>query len=185
LKNKGFLKQFWKNKKMIGAMAPSSRFLAQKMTDNIDFAKAKVIVEMGPGTGVFTKIVMRKMNQDTKLVVFELNEVFYKRLKKGIQDDRVILIHDSAENLSDYLEQHALQKADYILSSLPLSNFEEELKTTLLHTIEGSLAAHGSFIQYQYSLDAKKMLQSIFHSVEVSFTPLNIPPAFIYTCQKK
>jgi phospholipid N-methyltransferase len=44
---KSFLKQFWKEKKMVGAMAPSSRFLAKKMLENIDFSNAKVLVELG------------------------------------------------------------------------------------------------------------------------------------------
>jgi len=93
---KGFLKQFWKEKKMVGAMAPSSRFLAKKMLKNIDFNSEKVIVELGPGTGVFTKEIIQKMAPDAHLLVFELNDNFYKALKKSIHDERVILIHDTA-----------------------------------------------------------------------------------------
>lgn len=47
---KSFIRQFWKEKKMIGAMAPSSRFLAAKMVKVIDFKTANVIIELGPGT---------------------------------------------------------------------------------------------------------------------------------------
>jgi phosphatidylethanolamine/phosphatidyl-N-methylethanolamine N-methyltransferase len=50
---KSFIKQFWAEKKMVGSMTPSSRFLTQKMLKNIDFKKVKLIVELGPGTGVF------------------------------------------------------------------------------------------------------------------------------------
>jgi phospholipid N-methyltransferase len=50
-----FLKQYIKNPRMIGAVLPSSRNLARKMIEDIDFEKAECIVEYGPGTGVFTK----------------------------------------------------------------------------------------------------------------------------------
>ena len=52
---KSFLKSFWAEKKMVGSMTPSSRFLMDKMLKNIDFKKSKLIVELGPGTGVFTE----------------------------------------------------------------------------------------------------------------------------------
>jgi phospholipid N-methyltransferase len=61
-------------------MIPSSRFLATKMLRNIPFDKAKVIVELGPGTGIFTEKIMQRLNPDTHLVVIELNDVFYQNL---------------------------------------------------------------------------------------------------------
>ena len=96
-KKKSFIQQFWKEKKMVGAMAPSSRFLAEKMLQNINFHSAQVLIELGPGTGVFTDKILKKMRPDAKLLVFELNDNFYNSLKNRITDSRVILIHDSAE----------------------------------------------------------------------------------------
>ena len=49
-----FLSQYITNPRSIGAVLPSSKFLADKMVESIDFKKAKYIVEYGPGTGVFT-----------------------------------------------------------------------------------------------------------------------------------
>ena len=75
-KKTAFLKQFWQEKKMVGAMSPSSKYLAHKMLRNIDFKKAKVIIELGPGTGIFTKKILEFMQPDAKLLVFELNDTF-------------------------------------------------------------------------------------------------------------
>ena len=50
-----FLHEFIKHPKHTGAIAPSSKILAKKMVDVIDFNKAKCIVELGPGTGVLRK----------------------------------------------------------------------------------------------------------------------------------
>ena len=90
---RSFIRNFWKERKMVGAMAPSSKYLAKKMLERIDFSTAKVIVELGPGTGVFTRKILQKLSPDGILLVFELNDSFMNMLKKEFKDPRVILIH--------------------------------------------------------------------------------------------
>ncbi len=179
-----FLKQFWKQKKMIGAMAPSSRFLASKMLQNVDLNAAKVLVELGPGTGVFTHEIIEKMPKSCTLLVFELNEDFVNNLQKSIADDRVHIIHDSAAKIQDYLNEYALDKADAIISSLPLANFPKDLRLEILQASYNALKKGGNYIQFQYSLQSKKQINAVFDKVTIDFTPLNFPPAFIYTCEK-
>src|SRR6185437_14229458 len=53
-----FLNQFRNTPRSIGAIAPSSRQLAEAMIAPIDFKAAKVIVEFGPGTGVMTGAIV-------------------------------------------------------------------------------------------------------------------------------
>jgi phospholipid N-methyltransferase len=182
-KKKSFLKQFWHEKKMVGAMAPSSRFLSKKMLKNVNFETAKVIIELGPGTGVFTDEILRVLHPDAILLVFELNDSFFEQLKQRITDKRVRLIHDSAEKMADYLALNNLGQADIVLSSLPLSNFPKNLRNTILETSVKSLKPNGLYIQFQYSLQSKKAISNYFSTIDVQFTPLNFPPAFVYTCK--
>ena len=49
-----FINEF-KKENRIGAIAPSSKFLAKKMMKEIDFSKDLNIIELGPGNGVFTE----------------------------------------------------------------------------------------------------------------------------------
>ncbi|MFD6511434.1 hypothetical protein [Bacillus sp. NPDC060175] len=44
------------NPKSVGAALSSSKFLEDKMIEEIDLKKAYYIVEYGPSTGVFTEI---------------------------------------------------------------------------------------------------------------------------------
>lgn len=179
-----FLKQFWSEKKMVGSMIPSSRYLAKKMLQNVNFKKARVIVELGPGTGIFTRKILEQMSEDTKLFVFELNDQFFQRLQEEIQDERLVLIHDSAEHIQKYLNDAGFLNADYVISSLPLTNFPNKLKETILKAAHHCLKNEGKFIQFQYSLNSKKILETQFDDTNIMFTPLNFPPAFIYTCSK-
>ena len=181
---KTFLKQFLKEKKMVGSIRPSSRFLTEKMLENVDFNSVKVIVELGPGTGVFTEKIIEKMADDAILLVFELNDNFFNLLKSTINDKRVILIHDSAEKIDEYLMLNNLHKADTVISSLPFANFPVELRDSIISKSHQVLSNSGKFIQFQYSIQSKKILKDIYSSVSISFTPLNFPPAFVYTCIK-
>jgi phospholipid N-methyltransferase len=182
---RSFIKQFWKEKKMVGAMAPSSRFLAQKMLQHIDFESARVVIELGPGTGVFTDRILEKMHPDAKLLVFELNDNFCNSLKKRITDPRAVIIHDSAEKIEEYLNAEGLDKADVVISSLPLANFPSALRQSILEASKRSLNASGKYIQFQYSLQSKKHIKKTFGNVDIDFTPFNFPPAFVYTCHQK
>ena len=177
-----FIKQFFKDKKMVGAVAPSTRFLGEKMVANIDFSKDRLFVELGPGTGVFTDIILAKMTPDSKLLVFELNDNFCQRLKKRITDPRAEIIHDSAEFISKYLPKDT--KVDTVISSLPLMVFPEELRLSVVKEASEVIKKNGKYIQFQYSLQSKKLLEATYKSVSVKFTMKNFPPAFVYTCLK-
>ena len=60
------------------------------MLDHLDFSSAEFVVELGPGTGVFTDRIIEKLGKDTNLLVIELNDTFYKDLKNRITDKRYI-----------------------------------------------------------------------------------------------
>lgn len=181
---KSFLRNFWKEKKMVGAMSPSSRFLAKKMLESIDFQKARVIVELGPGTGVFTRRMLEQLRPDGIMLVFELNDSFMTMLQKEFKDPRVHLIHDSAEKIGEYLEKHGLKEADAVVSSLPLANFPDELRSRILKESHKVMNDQSLYVQFQYSLNAKKAIKALFRSVDITFTAVNFPPAFVYTCRK-
>lgn len=181
-KNK-FITEVFKSGGTIGALSPSSSFLAEKMLKPIHFDEAKCIVEFGPGTGVFTTKLLEKMSPDSKLLAFEINPVFLEELKT-IQDDRLIVINDSAEKIDHYLTLHHLEKADYIVSSLPFAMIPDEVVDAILKNSIEALAPKGKYIQFQYSLNALSKLKAIYSKVKINFTFLNLPPAFVFTCSK-
>ncbi|MFT5601347.1 MAG: phosphatidylethanolamine/phosphatidyl-N-methylethanolamine N-methyltransferase [Flavobacteriales bacterium] len=181
-KGSGFLREFIRERKTVGALYPSSKFLMKNMVKHVDFSKAKVIAELGPGNGVFTKGILERMAPDAKLFTFELNEKFCQYMEGNIKDDRMVLLNQSAEDLGKVLKEHGFEKADYIVSALPLMVIPKEMKTNVLKACTDSLSPDGHFIQFQYSLNAKKLLQETFSEVKVHFTAANIPPAFVYKC---
>lgn len=163
---------------------PSSRFLVSRLLAPINFSKAKVIVEFGPGNGKITKEILKQLQPNAILISFEINENFYNSLLK-INDSRFKVIASSAENVQEVLNNHGFEKADYIISSLPLTNIPRRISQSILENAYNALKANGMFIQYQYSLTYFKTLKGIFNGhLKLSFEALNIPPAFVYRCKK-
>jgi phospholipid N-methyltransferase len=182
-KKSAFVKEFFREKKQVGAIAPSSKYLMKKMLEPIDFGKAKVIIELGPGNGVFTKGLLAKMSADSKLFSFELNSTFYDLICGNIKDERLILLNKSAEEIQSTLQEHGIEKADYIVSSLPLAVIDAPIKNAILDAAVSHLHPEGIYVQFQYTLNAKKLLESKFKQVKYKFVPANIPPAFVYSCK--
>jgi phospholipid N-methyltransferase len=52
----------------------------------------------------------------------------------------------------------------------------------ILDIVKKVLSPAGAFIQYQYSLNVYRRLRTTFKNVDLNFTPMNFPPAFVFTC---
>ena len=154
------------------------------MCSKIDFKSARNIIELGPGTGVFTQEILKLAHPDAKIFVFELNEDFYNLLTENFNDKRLIIIKGSAEKMKTVLNDHGIAEADAILSSLPLAMIPDNIKDNIIDTAYSTLKTEGTFVQYQYSLNAKKCLEKRFGKLKISFSTINIPPAFIYCAVK-
>ena len=175
---------FIKNPSEVGAVAPSSRFLTKEIIGSIDFKMSKNIIELGPGVGTFTKAILKKAKPETRLLCFEVNKKFCRYMAKNISDKRLKIVNAGAEEISVNLKKFKMKDADCIVSGLPFQNFSVAKKARLLQEINNSLSDEGKFILFQYTNGLSKMLESYFSKVNRKFVPLNVPPSFVYVCEK-
>lgn len=179
-----FLNTFFSEKKQVGSVAPSSRFLVRSMCDKIDFEQVDVVLELGPGTGVFTKELLRRARADSRVILFEINATFYQQLVDTFCDERLTILHRSADRIQDALREMGVGKADVILSSLPLAVIPTATRDHIVQQSYENLKQGGTYVQYQYSLSAKKLLEKTFGKIQTTFVPINVPPAFVYLATK-
>ncbi|WP_236969749.1 class I SAM-dependent methyltransferase [Membranihabitans marinus] len=173
-----FFKEGIRNIKTVGTVTRSSRYLCDKMVNHSKIHNAKCIVELGAGDGVLTKHILERMPDNCRLLSFEINEKFLDTLNK-INDDRLIIIADSAEKLEDYTRQFKMEEVDIVFSALPFTVIPKHIATNIVRLAQKVLRADGEYLQIHYSLVAKKMYSDIFGNVSVYFQPINIPPAFV------
>ncbi len=177
-----FLKRFVSRPGQIGSVIPSSRFLCKLMMEQVPWGTARSIVELGPGTGVFTQAILKRKRPGTVFFAVERDPMFQQMLRERFPG---LTIRDEAVKLATYLGELHLAEVDVIISGLPFAVFPDWLRTAILDTIYESLSPGGVFVTFQYSLQLKSELEQRFGDIDIGFTPLNIPPAFVYTCRKK
>ena len=150
-----FFEQCRLNFQATGAVLPSSRALARAITAHISPGDApRRILEAGPGTGVFTEEIARRMGPFDHLDLYEINPVFADFLEARLLEDpsfsaiegRVVLHRRSAADLP------ADVVYDRIVSGLPLNNFEPQDVKAILGTFMSRLAPGGVLSYFEYVL---------------------------------
>src|SRR5437764_4553279 len=101
-----FFKRFLKRPFQIASIVPSSKALVERVSDKIDFDRARVIAEYGPGEGGHSREIARRMRPDCQLLLFEIDQAFSRDLGRQFRDDpRVHVINDNAAHLQRELHR--------------------------------------------------------------------------------
>lgn len=177
-----FARNFFKYPSMLGSVVPSSPFLVKDLMAQVDWDRALVLVEFGPGVGTITREVLKRMRPDAVLLVIELNEDFVQYLGTTIRDPRLRVVHGSAAHVRRILAEQGLAPADYIISSIPYSLLPETLRQEIVAESRHALKAHGSLLVFQYNRTLLPYLKSSFGTVKLNFQLFNILPALIFHC---
>ena len=184
-----FAGNFVRRPTTVGAVAPSSRHLGERVVEGLDLAAASTVVELGPGTGPISEVVLERIGPDTKFFALELNPTFAKILRERFPTLQVY--NESAETLPQRLSEHGAPHADHILCGLPWASLPEEVQDRVFQAILDGLAPGGTFRSFGYvhcrrfpkAVRFRQRLDDHFSKVEVSRTVFrNLPPAFVYRC---
>ena len=178
-----FALNFFRHPMMLGSIVPSSRFLIRQLLEPVDWGQARVIVEYGPGVGVITTEVLRRMGPDSILIAIETNPDFVSYLRDSIKDERLHVVEGSAESVDEILRRYGQSNASYVISGIPFSTIPAPVRERILLKTCEVLKPGGSFLVYQFSSRVLQDLQRIFRYVRRKFEPLNVLPAHLFFCQ--
>jgi phospholipid N-methyltransferase len=179
-----FFKRFLQRPFQIASIVPSSKALVERVAAKINFSTARVLAEYGPGEGVHTRAIVRRMRPDAQLLIFELDAAFSRDLERQFADDpRVHVFNRDASALPDELERRGIPHCDCILSGIPFSILNIEKKRALLQKTYDALTPDGSFIIYQVTNELKQHA-ILFEPADSEYFLQNIPPMFITVFRK-
>lgn len=176
-----FLMKFIESPTQVGSITPSSRFLAEKMLESIDWENVRFVAELGAGTGAFTNHIQLLKHPNCKFAVFEKDDDMRQALYNLYPESSYF---EDALCLAEKVQSMGMESLDAVVSGLPFALFEETVRQRIIDEVLQSIKPNGVFITFQYSLQMKHLLSSKFSRVEISFVPLNLPPAFVYVCHK-
>ncbi|MGB1011916.1 MAG: class I SAM-dependent methyltransferase [Thiolinea sp.] len=172
-----FMLEWLKAPLITASIIPSSHSLARKMVQGLPTGTQSVI-ELGPGTGVFTRELLNAGIREEALTLVELNTHFANELRKKYPKAR--MINGAAESLGHF----DLQKADAVVSGLPLLSMGEQQIAGMLQTVFSAMSSQGVFIQFTYGYQCpvkKALLQQHNLTAQLyGFVLNNFPPASVY-----
>lgn len=178
-----FFRRVLANPMQVGYLVPSSGFLTRQTARRIDFSKPRIIVELGPGEGCHTRQIVSRMTTESRLILIELDGHFAAHLREQFADDsRVTVLHADALALPTALANLEIAHPDYIISGIPFTIMDSELREKILATIASVMNAKSIFITYQFSnLISKHPLFTLTRSTSCLF---NVPPLRVMELSK-
>jgi len=163
-----FFKQTLQAFKTTGAVAPSSSFLAQAMVAQLPLAEAIPddfrVLEVGPGTGAFTKALAQRLHRHGRLDLYEINPAFVRHLRQRLESEQVFIRMQGRIQLheGDVMQLPARAQYDAMVSGLPFNNFMPGEVRHFLEHFRTLLRDGGTLSYFEYS--AIRKLQAPFVS---------------------
>ncbi|MBM3602977.1 MAG: hypothetical protein FJX22_04285 [Alphaproteobacteria bacterium] len=115
----------------IGAVAPSSRWLAAAMVANLPpLTDDEWVVELGGGTGVFTAALLRHGVSPKRLLVVERDPALAKLLRRKFP--HVLIVMGDAAELAKLIARHDIGTVGAIVSGLPLIGMPKWIQAKIL-----------------------------------------------------
>jgi phospholipid N-methyltransferase len=178
-----FLQGFLKHPREVGSIVPSSRFLERRIVRCAEVGDARLIVELGPGTGGTTRALLRAMGPSARLLSLEVNLRFVKLLQKT-RDSRLTVHCGSAAEIGSALERYGLGSPDLILSGIPFSTMRRAEGMGIMKAVYDVLEPGGRFVAYQVRDRVEILGREVFGRARVQTELLNVPPMRVYRWDK-
>lgn len=177
-----FARGFIKYPNMVGWMLPSSPFLVDEVLKQVDWERARLVVEYGPGIGTFTKRVLDCMHPQARLIALETNPEFCQYLGTALHDPRLYLVQQSAVEIESVLARLGFPQADYVISGIPFRTLPHNARLSIVRKTHAVLRPNGRFLVYQFSNAVRPYLESVFRQVSRDVELLNLIPARLFFC---
>jgi ornithine lipid N-methyltransferase len=180
-----FLGKFLRHGTAIASLAPSSPGLSRTTVRNIDWARARVVLELGAGTGPITRVLAEQAHPDCKLVIVERDPDFARLLQQRFQDrPNCDVVEGDVRDLPKILADRGVAQVDYVVSGLPVPSFPSELQRDLFRAVKQFLAPGGTYNQItELPWVYWRFYRRFFDDVQFVFEPRNLPPAGAYFCR--
>ena len=143
-----FIRNWFKNPLVTGAVSPSGRALARMMARCVDPLADGPVIELGPGTGPVTEALILHGVAPQRLILVEYDGDFCRLLARRFPLARVI--QGDAYDLRKTLHGVLRKPANAIVSCLPLLTKPEAQRATLLRQALDMAAENAPFIQFTY-----------------------------------
>lgn len=180
-----FFRAWIANPLRVAAVAPSGETLARLMTHEIS-AEHGPILELGPGTGVFTRALLARGVSEHDLTLVEYGQDFVPMLQDRFPEARILTM-DAAK--LGHLDLFGQALAGAVVSGLPLLSMSPRKITAILSGAFRHVRRGGAFYQFTYGPVCpvpRPILDRLGLKAKfVGRTVRNLPPAAVYRITRR
>ena len=175
-----FFKGWVSNTRAVGAIIPTSSITARRMASVVDPGSGRPVLELGPGTGVITRAILKTGLAPERLFSVEYSTDFYNHLTQRF--DGVHFINGDAFDLDAALGAFSDATFDCIISAVPLLNFPMHRRVALIEDLLSRVPAGRPVVQISYGpLSPVVAMPDRYRISHLDFVVRNIPPAQLWT----
>ncbi|HSI57217.1 MAG TPA: methyltransferase domain-containing protein [Ideonella sp.] len=169
----------------VAAIAPSGDALARVMTHEIT-GRSGPVVELGPGTGAFTRALLSRGVKEKDLTLVESCDAFAERLQRRFPAARVLRMDATRLRRAGLFEPASVGA---VVSGLPLLSMSPRQVLAVLEAAFGCLRADGALYQFTYGPRCpvpRAILERLdLRASRVGTVLLNVPPAAAYRISRR
>lgn len=174
-----FLKRLIKNPRSLGAIVPSSKALARFICRHIDYHEGDFIVEIGAGTGRFTRAILQSGIPESRLIVLELDNELAYYLRGQFPGVRVI--EGNAAILETLVPKEVIGNVRTIISGIPMVNLPKKDQKEIMDSCFKILGEGGHVLQFTYGPVSPIPVKSFgLFAAKLGRVLQNIPPATVW-----
>ena len=178
-----FLRAFIARPRGVGAVAPSSPYLAQAIAAEIDAIQQGPILELGPGTGALTRGVLARGIAPERLTLIEYDSALVSSIAAQFPGVRVI--HGDAFDLKNVLGNHFSRPFAATVSGIPLLNYQPAVRRKLVNSVFEWMQPGAPIIQFSYGLRSPVSSSDDISVSLAAHVWRNLPPARVWVYRKR
>ena len=182
-----WIRNYLRHPLQVGAILPSGNSLSSLMTARVRISSPEgYVVELGPGTGSFTRALVSQGVPQNRLILIESSKEFVSYLKQVYPAATVV--HGNAADIGYHLRLIGIRTVDHVVSGVPLVSCNKETRERICDAVLNSLNSGGSFVQVTYfwmcpipqriirNYNAKRIFSGV--------AKWNMPPGFVWRVEK-
>lgn len=184
-----FFREWLRNPLSVAALSPSGKQLAKIMLEPLG-PEVRRVIELGGGTGAFTRAVLGHGIAPPDLLVLELNESLHQLLRQRF-GEACVVCGDARElprlaRDSGWLDEGP---ADAVISGLGLLTMSKQSQHAILDAAFAVMQPQGKFVQFTYG-PANPVNRDVLETLQLNaertgFALLNVPPASVYVYTRR
>jgi phosphatidylethanolamine/phosphatidyl-N-methylethanolamine N-methyltransferase len=184
--SKRLLRAWMRSPFTVGAVVPSSRFLARAIAAEVQPEQPGYVIELGAGTGVVTQALLHRGCKPDTLMVIERDTHLAHFLTQHFPQLNIVCA--DATQLQGIMGSLKVHRVQAVVSSLPLLSMPRSIRLAVEAQMAATIGEEGKIVQFTYGprspISDYTAREYGLVGRRVKTVLCNLPPAHVWVYEK-